>query len=140
MAGLVSSENIFPYGTQGPWRRVANIIAPSSISSGLYDPKELPTSWKKHVPIPHLGDRWPAPNQGDTWGNVIAKYQMSSSANPEDYDLGRIEPPSTLKVPVPLPHAPGALFAELAELTGDVPPGAAPEPSKDILEIGQAHT
>ena len=138
MAGLVDSEGLYPYGYQGPFRRVAKLIAPSSISPGLYDPKELPTSWKKHVPIPHLGDRWPAPNQGDTWGNVIAKYQMSSSANPEDYDLGRIEPSSTLKVPVPRPRAPDSLFAELSAETGNVPPDAtAPNPSKDILEIGK---
>ena len=139
MAGLVDAESFWPHGYQGPWRKVAKNIT-SSISPGLYDLKQLQTSYRAHVPIPHLGDRWPAPKQGDTWGNMNTRYSTSEGTDPDSYDLGRIEPPSTLKVPVPLPHAPGALFAELAELTGDVPPGAAPEPSKDILEIGQAHT
>ena len=137
MAGLVSSEELYPYGTQGPWRQVAKLIALSSISSGLYDLKELPTSWKKHVPVPHLGDRWPAPNQGDTWGNVNARYDTSQGPDPDSYDLGRLELSSALKVPVPLPRAPGSLFAELAELTSGAPPGAAPTPAKDILEIGK---
>ena len=138
MAGLVSSENIFPYGYQGSSRRVANLIVPSNISSGLYDTKQLQTSYRAHVPIPHLVDRWPAPNQGDTWGNINARYSTSEGADPDSYDVGRIEPSSTLKVPVPLPRAPGCLFAELVAESPDAAPGvAAAEPSKDILEIGK---
>ena len=60
---------------------------------------------------------------------------MSSALDPQEYDKGRIEPSSTLKVPVPLPRAQGSLFAELAELTGA--PANPVEPPKDILEIGK---
>ena len=135
MAGLVDCEKLYPYGYQGPWRRVAKLIAPSSISSGLYDPKELPTSWNKHVPVPHLRDRWPAPNQGDTWGNINARSSTATGPDPDSYDVGRIEPSSTLKVPVPLPRAPGSLFVELAEASGAPSGPAAPEGPKDILDI-----
>ena len=137
MSGLVDCEGLYPYGYQGPWRKVAKNITPS-ISPGLYDLKQLQTSYRAHVPVPHLGDRWPAPNQGDTWGNINTRYSTPEDTDPDSYDLGQLEPSSTLKVPAPLPRAPGSLFAELAELTGDATPGvAAAEPSKDILEIGK---
>ena len=136
MAGLVDCESVWPYGYQGPWRKVAKNITPS-ISPGLYDLKQLQTSYRAHVPVPHLGDRWPAPNQGDTWGNVNARYSTPQAPDVDSYDPQQLELGSTLKVPVPMPRAPGSLFAELAKLTGGTPPGAEPEPSKDILEIGK---
>lgn len=132
MAGLVDCESVWPYGYQGPWRRVAKLVTPS-ISPGLYDPKQLQTSYHAHVPVPKLGDHWPAPNEGDSWGNVNANYHTSSSANPEDYDVGRLEPSSTLKVPVPLPRSKEHLFAELAEEVVGAPSASGP----DILEIGK---
>ncbi len=136
MSGLVAAEGVFPYGYQGPWRQVAKQSTPS-ISPTLYDPKQLQTSWNKHVPVPRLGDRWPAPNEGDTWGNVIAKFHMPHGPSPEEYDKGRLELSSTLKVPVPMPRSRDALFAELAELTG-APAGAGPAAApQDILEIGK---
>src|SRR5690349_7462405 len=111
MAGLVDCEKVWPLGYQGPWRYVAKLVTPA-ISPHLYDPKQLQTSYHAHVPVPKPGDHWPRPNEGDTWGNVNANFHMSSAK-------------STLKVPVPLPRSPDALFAELAEMTGGTPAPAA---------------